>query len=55
MDSSKRAFVLTGKGLDPLLLPALRIQRATESELKISVDNSWGEILGARVRGKHIH
>lgn len=49
MDSSKRPFVLTDKGLDPLLLPALRVQRATESELRIAGDSPWGESLGKRV------
>eukprot|EP00752_Nemacystus_decipiens_P012039 g10674.t1 len=48
VDSSTRPFVLTAKGLDPSLLPALRIQRATESELKTAADGPWGESLGAR-------
>lgn len=52
VDSSTRPFVLTAKGLDPSLLPALRIQRATESELKTATDGLWGESLGARVRAK---
>lgn len=50
MEPSKRPFMLTDKGLDPLLLPALRVQRATESELKMAADAPWGESLGARVR-----
>lgn len=53
MDSSTRPFVLTAKGTDPSLMPALRIQRATESELKIAAGGPWGESLGARVRAKH--
>lgn len=50
MDSSTRPFVLTAKGLDPRLMPALRVQRATESELKTAAGGPWEESLGARVR-----
>ncbi|CAM9227113.1 unnamed protein product [Ectocarpus sp. 13 AM-2016] len=48
VDPSKRPFFLTSKGLDPLLLPALRVQRATETELKVAAESPWGESLGAR-------
>ncbi|CAM9615510.1 unnamed protein product [Pylaiella littoralis] len=48
VDLSKRPFILTDKGLDPRLLPALRVQRATESELKVVADTPWGESLSAR-------
>lgn len=46
MDCSKRPF---DKGLDPLLLPALRVQRATNAELEVVADVPWGTSLGARV------
>lgn len=44
--------MLTAQGLDPLVLPALRVQRATDSELRLSAGIPWGESLGARVRKK---
>lgn len=50
MDTSKRPFTLTRNGFDAALLAVLRVQRATESELKIAAESPWGEPLGARVR-----
>lgn len=49
VNPSKRPFLLTEKGLDPLLIPALRVQRATDSELELAATTPWGESLGARV------
>ena len=50
VDPNATPFVLTAKGLDPKVLPALRIQRATESELKRAAEAAWGEIISQRVR-----
>ncbi|CAM9509992.1 unnamed protein product [Laminaria digitata] len=48
VDPSKRPFNLTRNGFDAVLLAVLRVQRATESELKIAADSPWGEPLSAR-------
>ncbi|CAM9302151.1 unnamed protein product [Ascophyllum nodosum] len=48
VDCTKRPFILSDRGLDPLLLPALRVQRATERELKTAADGPWGSSLGRR-------
>ena len=49
VDPSKRPFSLTRNGFDSVLLAVLRVQRATESELKIAAESPWGEPLSARV------
>lgn len=48
VDPSKRPFNLTRSGFDAALLAVLRVQRATESELKIAAESPWGEPLSAR-------
>lgn len=49
VDPSSMPFRLSDQGLDPRLLPALRVQRATDTELEIAKDTKWGDSLSQRV------